>query len=285
MQNLQTLIDMLTAGRNLHINILDLGGILKTEATVISTKNTIHSKEFCDVAKSTAKGYGRCIRCKNLANEKAARGESFCSHCPFGLYEAAVPVFRGKSVVAVVYVGNFVVDKEHSLRLIERSERIVGVAGERLSALLDRCEYTADREEPLKIAELVRDYLTVLLERDKNPISTMSWLTLRLKSYADEFYMGEVSLKKLAESYRKNEKYLGRIFKSDMGISFSEYCNSLRLRRAVKMLLSGDEKIIDIALECGFNNIAYFNRLFAKKYGMSPSEYRLTNRGSRDIIS
>jgi AraC-like DNA-binding protein len=50
------------------------------------------------------------------------------------------------------------------------------------------------------------------------------------------------------------------------------------------MLLSGDEKIIDIALECGFNNIAYFNRLFVKKYGMSPSEYRLTNRGTCDII-
>ena len=154
MQGLQTLIDMLTAGRNLHISILDLGGILKTEATVISTKNTIHSKEFCDTAKSTARGYRRCIRCKNLANEKAARGESFCSHCPFGLYEAAVPVFRGKSVAAVVYVGNFVVDKEYSLNLIKRSERIVGVAGERLSALLDSCEYTADREEPTVICSM-----------------------------------------------------------------------------------------------------------------------------------
>ena len=278
MQSLQTLIDMLTAGRNIHINILDLGGILKTESTVVATKNTIHSKAFCDAAKSTAKGYRRCIRCKNLANEKAARGESFCAHCPFGLYEAAVPVFKGKSVAAVIYVGNFVVDKAYSLKLIKRSERIVGVSGEKLSSFLSHCEYTADREEPLKIAELVRDYLSVLIERDKSPISTMSWLTLRLKSYADEFYMSDVSLKKLAESCRKNEKYLGRIFKNDMGISFCEYCNSLRLERAVKMLLSGNEKIIDIALECGFNNVAYFNRLFSKKYGMSPTRYRLTNR-------
>ena len=37
-------------------------------------------------------------------------------------------------------------------------------------------------------------------------------------------------------------------------------------------------KVIDIALECGFNNIAYFNRLFSKVYGTSPSEYRSTNR-------
>ena len=62
MQSLQTLIDMLTAGRALHINILDLGGILKTEATVISTKNTIHSKEFCDVAKKRRRGGQRMGR-------------------------------------------------------------------------------------------------------------------------------------------------------------------------------------------------------------------------------
>jgi AraC-like DNA-binding protein len=82
----------------------------------------------------------------------------------------------------------------------------------------------------------------------------------------------------LAESYSKNEKYLGRVFKSDMGISFSEYCNSLKLSKAARMLLDSKDKVIDIALECGFNNIAYFNRLFSKVYGISPSEYRSTNR-------
>ena len=278
MQSLQTLIDFLSVGRNLHISILDIGGMLKTEATVISPKNTIHSKPFCNVAKSTPLGYRRCINCKNLANKKAIDGESFCGHCPFGLYEAAVPVVRGKSVCAIVYVGNFVIDERLCRDKILKSERITGVSAASLSAHLSECEYTADKDEPFKIAELVRDYLLLLLERDKTPPSELHWLTLKLKRYADEFYTEDISLKMLAESYSKNEKYLGRIFKSDLGVSFSEYCNSLRLSKATKLLLESEAKVIDIALECGFNNVAYFNRLFAKSYGISPTEYRLTKR-------
>lgn len=278
MQSLQTFIDLLSIGRKIHISILDIAGVLNTEATVISPKNTIHSKEFCNVAKSTESGYRRCIYCKNLANEKAIGGESFCGHCPFGLYEAAVPVIRGRVVCAIVYVGNFIIDAEYSRDKIIKSERITGVSSSALSAQLNECEYTEDKDEPLKIAEIVRDYLLLLLERDKTPPSKLHWLTLKLKQYADEFFTRDTSLKMLAESYSKNEKYLGRIFKSDMGISFSEYCNLLRLKKAAAMLSSGEEKIIDVALECGFNNVAYFNRLFSRAYGMSPSEYRLTSK-------
>ena len=73
---------------------------------------------------------------------------------------------------------------------------------------------------------------------------------------------------------RKNEKYLGRLFKKEMGISFSEYCIGLRLEKAEESLLKSNDKIIDIALDCGFNNISYFNRVFRKKHNVSPGEYR-----------
>ena len=71
MQNLQFLIDMLTKERKLHINILDLNGILNTPSTKIAFENVIHSKKFCDIAKSTENGYRLCLRCKKLANTKA----------------------------------------------------------------------------------------------------------------------------------------------------------------------------------------------------------------------
>ena len=71
MQNLQVMIDQLTKGRHLHISILDLTGILNNTMTEISFKNVIHSKRFCDIAKSTDKGYRTCLRCKMLANTKA----------------------------------------------------------------------------------------------------------------------------------------------------------------------------------------------------------------------
>ena len=86
MQSLQDLIDVITRNRNLHISILDLSGILNTPLTEISLRNVIHSKPFCDAAKSGPKGNKLCLRCKRLANTKATvYKEAFCGCCFWGL--------------------------------------------------------------------------------------------------------------------------------------------------------------------------------------------------------
>ena len=52
MQSLQILIDSLTKFRKIHISILDLSGILDAAPLKIDFKNVIHSKMFCNIAKS-----------------------------------------------------------------------------------------------------------------------------------------------------------------------------------------------------------------------------------------
>ena len=95
-----------------------------------------------------------------------------------------------------------------------------------------------------------------------------------MKNHADEMFKTEINLSKLAETYNRNEKYMGRLFKKSVGMSFAEYKQEKRLELAESLLVSGNDRIIDIALECGFNNISYFNRSFQKKYGSTPTEYR-----------
>ncbi|MBQ8321323.1 MAG: helix-turn-helix transcriptional regulator [Clostridia bacterium] len=96
-----------------------------------------------------------------------------------------------------------------------------------------------------------------------------------MKRHADEMCQTDMSLSEFAKTYQKNEKYIGRLFKKDMGMSYAEYKQERKLEIAKSMIVQGDEKIIDIAFECGFNNISYFNRAFRKKYGMSPTAYRI----------
>ena len=50
--------------------------------------------------------------------------------------------------------------------------------------------------------------------------------------------------------------------------------NQYRMEIAAGKLLSGVESVTDIALDTGFHNISYFNRVFKKKFGMTPKEYR-----------
>ena len=60
-----------------------------------------------------------------------------------------------------------------------------------------------------------------------------------------------------------------------MGCTFHEYLNTLRLTRAAERLCREPEKnVLEIALDCGFPTVTYFNRLFLRQFGKSPTAYR-----------
>lgn len=279
MQTLQVLIDQLEKGRKLHISISDFSGILNTPLTTIRFENIIHSKEFCNVAKSTARGYKACLRCKMLANTKAIRQKlSFCGQCIYGMYEAAAPVVIDEAVMATVYVGNAIVNEHRVKERIQSACRVTGVSADALYEQLDRCESLAKPDELLAVAEIVADYLKMLHAASPSPKSEKHWLVTLMKQYAEENMEYSISLKEFAIVHQKNVQYIGRLFKSSVGISFNQYCNGVRLRKAAVLLAQGDEKIIDIAFSCGFNNVSYFNRVFQRTFGITPTEYRNQNR-------
>lgn len=275
MQNLQTFIDLLTKGRKLHISILDQSGALNTNETRLRLQNVLHSKHFCDVAKSTEKGFRTCLRCKRMANRKAKKGKQpFAGHCLCGLYEIAFPVVVGETVLAIIYIGNVIIDEAKTRSRIERLCRYTGVSRDLLIEELSECETLERDEELFQMAEIVSDYLkSVYKQAPKSPHCT-HWLVSALKRYAEEKFWTDISLKNLAFEYHKNEKYIGRLFKKEIGTDFHAYCIKLRLEKAERLLLETQDKILEIALECGFNNVSYFNRVFSKKNGISPKEYR-----------
>ena len=275
MQSLQTLISLLQSGRKLHISVLDLSGILDYPLTSISFESEIHSKAFCRTAKITERGRRICMRCKALANTKAAEsGCAFEGYCSWGLYEYALPVKIGDSVAAVVYVGNAVIDEKRSRERLMRTSRLAKISSDPLMRELENAERLESSEELSKIAEIVADYIKILAENSPKIKSETHWLATAMKRYADETFTENVTLSELAATYHKNSKYLGRLFKREIGVSYNEYVLEKRLRKAEKLLTETDEKIIDIALSCGFNNIPYFNRVFIKSNGVSPGQFR-----------
>lgn len=69
--------------------------------------------------------------------------------------------------------------------------------------------------------------------------------------------------------------YFSALFHSVSGITLWDYINSRRVDKAIRHLFEKREAdILDIALPCGFNNTANFNKAFKKVTGMTPSEYR-----------
>ena len=61
----------------------------------------------------------------------------------------------------------------------------------------------------------------------------------------------------------------------EAGASFTVRLTEWRLRKAADMLAhTGDRRISDIAFDCGFNDLSYFNRCFRRRFGLTPSAAR-----------
>lgn len=91
----------------------------------------------------------------------------------------------------------------------------------------------------------------------------------------EENYMQ--GLQQFVELSGKSQEHLTRCMKKYYNLTPTEYINSIKLGQAVMLLETTDKTILDIILECGFNNVSHFNHLFKSEYGITPSHYRAVN--------
>lgn len=93
-------------------------------------------------------------------------------------------------------------------------------------------------------------------------------------SYMEKHYSEPISLQQLADTIPCNSQYLCRFFKEIAGITPVQYLIAYRLERACELLNDSTKTVMEIALDCGFENISYFIRKFKEIKGCTPKEYR-----------
>lgn len=89
-------------------------------------------------------------------------------------------------------------------------------------------------------------------------------------------YNRAITLNEIADYMDMNKSSLCTFMRKHTGMTITEYLNEIRLSVAGEYLLNIDETISSIAYNVGFSDITYFNRLFRRKYGLTPSQYRKT---------
>ena len=120
-------------------------------------------------------------------------------------------------------------------------------------------------------------YAKVTVEDDSRRI-------LKVKNYISKNYMDELRLTELASLAGMSSSAFSRFFKLHTGRNISEYIIDLRLGYAARMLVDTAKSISEIGFDCGFNNLSNFNRIFKKKKGCSPSEFRESYHKTRIIV-
>ena len=110
------------------------------------------------------------------------------------------------------------------------------------------------------------------------PLSRQKHKSLdRLKDilkYVETNYHEKITIADAAGICGFSESHFMKFFKTTIAVSFTDYLNSYRLTMAARMLASSSDSIANIAAETGFENLSYFNRVFKRKYGCTPTGFR-----------
>ena len=96
----------------------------------------------------------------------------------------------------------------------------------------------------------------------------------RALDHLNKNYMDDVTLDSLA-AYAGFSRYtLSRMFRQHTGLTFTQYLSKRRVDMAMELLSSTRIPVTQVALQCGFNSIATFNRVFREVKGCTPTQYR-----------
>ena len=141
-------------------------------------------------------------------------------------------------------------------------------------------------------------FLTILYELSRcegaRPLSSTSFAKIALpsdsrrvqkvKSFIDAHYREELRLSQLSDIAGMSDSSFSRFFKLHTGRNLSDYIIDLRLGHACRLLVDSSDSIAEIGYHTGFNNLSNFNRIFRKRKGCSPSEFRENYRKTRIIV-
>ena len=93
----------------------------------------------------------------------------------------------------------------------------------------------------------------------------------------------EMNVNQIADSASVSVSECLRCFHSTIGVTPIQYVLQYRIQLASGLLISTSQKIADIGVQCGFQDMSYFARIFKKMKGCTPSEYRKKNNSGQAV--
>jgi AraC family transcriptional regulator len=123
--------------------------------------------------------------------------------------------------------------------------------------------------------------LDLLLNRNLNQVVTKKIAPLphailrRVKKYMEEHLQDKLSLDELAHETGYSRAHFLRMFRAATGKTPHQYLTERRIERAQSMLLEAKKiSLIDVAAQCGFSSQSHLTRVFRKRVGATPTEFK-----------
>lgn len=120
--------------------------------------------------------------------------------------------------------------------------------------------------------------------RAKTPQEPDSQRVSKVKEYVDLHFREDIKIADAAGLIGISPAAFSRFFKLRTGKTFSEYIIDIRIAGASRLLIDTTKTVTDICFECGFNNLSNFNRIFKRKKGLTPREFRNHYRKNKFVL-
>lgn len=151
------------------------------------------------------------------------------------------------------------------------------------AAYLENLIHMSDRMiEKLNVSclrEMIEEAIDYTLSAGhEETIPTVPDIIRQAANYIDENYFEELSLSTLSKKFGVENSYFSRMFRQETGENLMLYIARKKMEKAREYICNTDISLTEIAFMIGYDDYAYFSRVFKKTYGKSPREYRNTKR-------
>ncbi|MDT6979560.1 helix-turn-helix domain-containing protein [Levilactobacillus zymae] len=125
------------------------------------------------------------------------------------------------------------------------------------------------------VNQICRHYCDIVAAQRDNRYSHQVNLTIQ---FISRHYQQDLTLAELAANVRVTPTHLAHLFKQETGETLFAFINRFRIQMAQRQLHYQTESIMDVAFQVGFNNVTYFNKMFKRYTGITPSAYLRNSR-------
>jgi len=198
---------------------------------------------------------------------------------------------KNAQVVTIQFHDDFISDRMLSRKLMYPIRELLEKANRGI--LFSKETATNMKERIFKLSEnqdfdSLLDFLSLLYDlsvsRNQKVLATPTYLGQfnmsksrrieKINNYIKENLNQNIKIKDAADLVNMSETAFSHFFKKRTQRSFSDYITDLRIGNAARHIIETEKTISEICYDCGFNNISNFNRIFKKKIGFTPSEFR-----------
>jgi AraC-like DNA-binding protein len=169
--------------------------------------------------------------------------------------------------------------------LFERSLKGISFSRKTIERVAPRLKALAEKEGFDSVIELMSILNDLSLSPDSRTLSddvtynteliyNDSQRVEKVVDFINENFGRTIRLAEAADLVEMAETAFSRFFKAKTGITFVDYLNDIRLGHASRLLIDSTSPIAEIAQECGFTSLTNFNRIFKKRKGLVPKDFR-----------